>query len=191
MALHKKVTEPGLYFITFTCYRWLPLIEITDAYDLVYKWFDTMVSKGHAITGYVIMPNHLHLLLYYNGGLQSLNTVVGNGKRFMAYGIVSRLKSMGEQRLLAILADGVCESDHKRGKKHEVWEDTFDVKECWTDAFAFQKLRYIHNNPCTGKWRLAKSIIDYPHSSASYYITWRQGIYPVKDYRTFLKFEDR
>ncbi|MDQ3845244.1 MAG: hypothetical protein M3342_14710 [Bacteroidota bacterium] len=27
----------GLYFITFTCYGWLPLIQLTDGYDLVYK----------------------------------------------------------------------------------------------------------------------------------------------------------
>jgi REP element-mobilizing transposase RayT len=190
MALHKKITCPGLYFITFTCYRWLPLIEIVNGYDLVYKWFDILVSAGHAITGYVIMPNHLHVLVYYNGGSQSLNTIVGNGKRFMAYGIVKRLKAQKKYEVLAILERGVCASDRRRGKKHEVWEDAFDAKECRTDDFAFQKLQYIHNNPCAGKWKLAESIIDYLHSSALFYITWQQGIYPVRDYREFLKFDE-
>jgi REP element-mobilizing transposase RayT len=92
MAIHKPVTQPGIYFITFTCYKWLPLIDMVNGYDLVYNWFDILLAKGHATTGYVIMPNHLHLLLHYSGGAQSLNTLVGNGKRFMAYDIVKRLE---------------------------------------------------------------------------------------------------
>jgi hypothetical protein len=27
-------------FITFACFRWLPLIALTNGYDLVYNWFD-------------------------------------------------------------------------------------------------------------------------------------------------------
>jgi len=29
--------EEGAFFITFTCHRWLNLIEITNSYDLIYK----------------------------------------------------------------------------------------------------------------------------------------------------------
>lgn len=29
-----------IFFITTTCYNWLPLIEQTKSYDAVYKWFD-------------------------------------------------------------------------------------------------------------------------------------------------------
>ena len=76
--------------------------------------------------------------------------------------------------------------DKSRGKKHEVWIDSFDVKECRTEKFILQKLHYIHNNPCTGKWRLADSSIHYLHSSASYYISGSQGGYSVKDYRELM-----
>jgi len=37
MAIHQVVTRPGIYFITFTCHHWLPLIEQTKGYDLVYN----------------------------------------------------------------------------------------------------------------------------------------------------------
>ncbi|MGN6342847.1 MAG: hypothetical protein ACTHML_17870 [Ginsengibacter sp.] len=50
----------GLYFITFTCCEWLPLFEITNGYDAVYKWFDYSKSKNHFVKGFVIMANHLH-----------------------------------------------------------------------------------------------------------------------------------
>ena len=66
----------------------IPFKGYTKAYDLVYNWFDILVSANHAITGYVIMPNHLHMLLYFAGAIQSLNIIVGNGKWFIAYHIV-------------------------------------------------------------------------------------------------------
>ncbi|MGZ8557982.1 MAG: transposase [Chitinophagaceae bacterium] len=177
MSIHKPVTKPGVYFITFTCHQWLQLIEITKAYNLVYNWFDVLSSKGHTVTGFVIMPNHLHLLLYFTGGKQSLNTHAGNGKRFMAYEIINRLEEQNEIELLNKLAHDVKAKDKSLGKKHEVWIGSFDVKECRTEKFILQKLHYIHNNPCTGKWRLADSSIHYLQSSASYYISGRQGDY--------------
>ena len=78
MAVYTPATERGIYFITFTCYRWLPLLQLTNSYDAVYKWFDYLPSKGHCMVGYVIMPNHLHALLYYGGGSSSLN---GGGRQ--------------------------------------------------------------------------------------------------------------
>ena len=35
MPVKKKIPfDSGHFFITFTCYNWLPLIEITNSYDL-------------------------------------------------------------------------------------------------------------------------------------------------------------
>jgi REP element-mobilizing transposase RayT len=189
MSVHKPITEPGIYFITFTCHQWLQLIEITKGYDLVYNWFDILKTKSHTITGYVIMPNHLHLLLHFTGGKQSLNTYIGNGKRFMAYEIINRLDQQNEISLLNKLKQDVQKKDKSRDKNHEVWINSFDVKECRTEKFILQKLHYIHNNPCTDKWKLADSSIHYIHSSASFYISGRHGGYVVRDYREFISEE--
>jgi len=101
MPVKIKIAEhQGTYFITFTCFNWLPLIQLTKAYDSVYLWFDTLLKNGHLISGYVIMPNHVHVLISFINTGQSINTIVGNGKRFMAYEIVKRLKTQGETTLL-------------------------------------------------------------------------------------------
>ena len=93
MPVKRKITEPdGVYFITITCHQWLPLIEQTKGYDLVYNWFDHLKSKGPFVNGYVIMPNHLHALIAFRNTGQSINTIIGNGKRFIAYEIIKRLK---------------------------------------------------------------------------------------------------
>jgi hypothetical protein len=46
-----------------------------------------------------------------------------------------------------------------------------------------QKLRYIHANPCKGKWNLAANYWEYPHSSAQFYTTGHQGVYEVTHYK--------
>ena len=189
MSIHTPIVLPGIYFITFTCHRWLNLIEKVNGYDLVYNWFDVLAKKQHTVTGYVIMPNHLHMLLYYGESKQSLNNVIGNGKRFMAYEIINRLGAQSEMALLNSLQRAVKSKDKQKGQKHEVWIDSFDVKHCRTENFVLQKLNYIHNNPCAGKWKLAEDPIHYPHSSASFYISGRHGAYAVKDYREFLRFD--
>lgn len=189
MSVHTTTREPGIYFITFTCSNWIPLIELTNSYDLVYNWFDVLKKYGHIINAYVIMPNHLHCLLFYSGGRPTLNTVIGNGKRFMAYEIVNRIKQLNYTKLLADLQKDVSIKDRSRGKLHNIWERAFDAKQCRTEAFTLQKLVYIHNNPCAGKWKLATNIIEYPHSSAAFYISGKACSYCVKDYREFLRLD--
>jgi hypothetical protein len=80
------------------------LIETTNSFDLVYKWMDHLKSKVH--------------------------TIVGNGKRFMAYDIVKRLKSNGKNDVLSTLSKNVEAKRKANNKQHEVWELSFDWKYC-------------------------------------------------------------
>ena len=184
MSVRREIQEyDGVYFITITCSGWLHLFEIADAYDAVYIWFDTLKSRDHFIAGYVIMPNHLHALIAFrNTQGESINRIIGTGKRFMAYELVKRLKSRDENEILALLSSRVNATDARRGKKHEVFEPSFDWKECSTMRLMEQKLEYLHANPCRGKWYLVNDQADYIHSSAGYYATGIFGIYPVTNY---------
>jgi hypothetical protein len=176
----------GHFFITFTCYNWLPLIEVTNGYDIVYKWFDYLKQQGHYITGYIIMHNHLHATIAFRECGKSINSIIGNGKRFIAYEIIERLKTSNETAILQQLATAVNSSDRKRGKKHEVWEDSFDWKECNTEHFTNQKLNYMHLNACRGNYMLAPTPEKYLHSSAKYYATGVHAAYEVTDYTLIL-----
>ena len=186
MPVHQQVNHPGVYFITFTCFNWLPLIEKTSGYDLIYNWFQHLVKNGNHILGYVIMPNHVHLLLEYTNQSQSLNTIIGNGKRFIGYDIVNRLVEKGFTEYLEKMKAAVIVAERQRNKKHQVWQGTFDVKQCFNEKFIMQKLTYIHNNPCTGKWKLSTRPHEYEHSSAAFYLNGKQGHFPVKDYEYLL-----
>lgn len=180
VSTKRKITDSGgIYFITITCHEWLPLIELTKGYDVVYKWFDYLKQQGHYISGYVIMPNHLHALIAFLHSDKSINSIVGDGKRFMAYEIVKRLKANGHVDVLHKLTEAVSNRENKRGKLHEVFQPSFDWKECRSTKFINQKLGYMHDNPCRGKWNLVDNPVEYAHSSAHFYLTGEQGVFEV------------
>jgi hypothetical protein len=83
----------------------------------------------------------------------------------------------------------VAIKDRQKGQLHTVWKDSFEVKECRTEKFLLQKLHYIHNNPVSGKWRLASSSTEYMHSSASFYYNGIQRQFEVVDYDKLLDWE--
>ena len=185
MSVRRTIpSDEGVFFITFTCWKWMTLFQVANAYDAIYKWFDVLKLCGHYISGYVIMPNHFHgLLAFRNTQGVSINTIIGNGKRFVAYEIIKRLKDGHHDEILNKLEKGVKRKDLLKGKLHEVFEPSFDWKECENERFIEQKLTYIHNNPCSGKWDLVENPWDYVHSSAQFYFTGRQGVYEVLPYQ--------
>ena len=128
------------------------------------------------------MPNHVHSLIAFRDKGKNLNKLIGDSKRFMAYEMVQRLQTARNEKILKQLTEGVTVSDRRRRKLHGVWKDSFDWKLCDRIEMIEQKLNYIHNNPCTGKWKLVESPVDYDHSSAKFYTTGEQGIYPVTNY---------
>src|ERR1700752_3543829 len=56
--------EKHLHFVTFSCYKRLPLLDGADARNLVVREL-ARVQKEYefSLVGYVVMPNHVHLLL--------------------------------------------------------------------------------------------------------------------------------
>ncbi len=171
MAIKLKHSEVySMYFVTFTCYNWMHLFEVTKSYDVVYKWFNYLQeTKKAAITNYVIMPNHLHCILYFDNENFDLNKIISNAKRFMAYEIIKKLKASNEINILQTLSEGVTERERKKGQLHKVFQESFDAKAIFSEKFLYQKVQYIHLNPVSGKWSLVIDFVDYLHSSASFY----------------------
>jgi putative transposase len=40
MSVRTEHSGEAVWSITFTCYEWISLFEITNGYDLVYDWFN-------------------------------------------------------------------------------------------------------------------------------------------------------
>ena len=72
--------------------------------------------------GYVIMPNHIHALVYFPEMPKSLNIIIGNAKRFMAYEIINRLEFEKNTELLNHLESLLTVRERKKGQLHKVFK---------------------------------------------------------------------
>ena len=79
------------------------------------------------------------------------------------------LKGSRTSRYPKILSERVTDEERKRKKLHRVFEISSNIKPCYNRKFILQKLDYMHRNPVSGKWNLAASFLEYPHSSAAFY----------------------
>jgi REP element-mobilizing transposase RayT len=131
--------------------------------------FDKLYEKKISVFSYVIMPNHIHVILHFPKMPKSLNSVIGNAKRFMAYEIIKGLEKNNEFLLLEELQSVVSKRERAKGQRHKVFEESFDAKECPSMNFILEKIKYIHHNPVSKRWQLVSDFTEYEHSSASYY----------------------
>src|SRR5215467_12942183 len=111
-----------LHFITFSCYRRMKLLDSAAARDIferelerVRRWY------GCFVTGYVIMPEHVHLL-------------ISEPERSKLSVAIQMLKQITSQTLhpthLPLL-----------------WQVRYYGFPVWSEAKRIEKLRYMHRNP--------------------------------------------
>ena len=185
MATRKLRQKDGaVYFATFTCHQWLPLFHELNAYDVVYNWMHIAHEMGYRFLGYAIMPNHAHFVIRVPEG-GTINTVLGNGKRFMAYELIQRLAAADRQDLLVQLQQGLRPSDIARGQRHRVFATSTDLVELFSGKMIARKLNYIHANPVSKRWRLANDAVEYPHSSFAFYVRGENRLAPLIPYQEF------
>ena len=185
MSVRKLRKKSGaVYFATFTCFQWLPLFEMVNGYDVVYNWMHHAHSKGYRFFGYAIMPNHAHFIIRVPED-GAINTVQGNGKRFIAYEIIKRLQTERRNGILEQLSAGLRPSDSVRGQKHRVFATSTDLIECFSGKMIEAKLKYIHANPVCKHWRLNEDAVEYPHSSFAFYVRGEQRAAPLVAYQEY------
>lgn len=177
MATRHKIFLPEeIYFLTFTILDWKSIFWEDKYFNLIYKWFDYMKDKyDNRIHAYVIMPNHIHLLLKVSNQSRPAPKLIQNAKRFLAYEIVKYLKDDQNEELLNFFQK---RARVKNRASHKIFKDGYDSLIIQSRKFFLEKLNYIHKNPCSPKWNLVEKAEDYKHSSASNYIL-GNGVYDV------------
>ena len=60
--------------------------------------------------------------------------------------------------MLTILQEGVEAKEKLKGKKHQVFQLSFDSRKCYNEKMIEQKLDYNHHNPVSGKWNIANAL---------------------------------
>ena len=142
-----------LHFITFSCYRRMPLLDTLAAKET----FEAELERVRAwyscyITGHVVMPEHVHLLL-------------SEPERSKLSVTIQMLKQITSQKLRA---------------KHlpRFWQVRYYDFPVWTEAKRIEKLCYIHRNPV--KRGLVERPEDWRWSSFVHYATGKEGIVEIE-----------
>jgi hypothetical protein len=68
------------------------------------------------------MTNHVHAIIVFHNTGKTINSAIGNGKRFIAYDIIKRLQKQDENILLSKMQNMVNNTQKADDKLHEVFE---------------------------------------------------------------------
>lgn len=152
-----------LYFFTATVLEWKPLLLRDSLKDIIRGSLEFLVTnKRIKLRGFVIMPNHIHLLWSIVESHRAAD-VQRDFLKFTSQQIIEQLKRNKDDHWLRQLE--VNASD----RKYQVWERNPLAVETYTEEVILQKLQYIDNNPTLEKWRLCAAPEDYVYSSARFY----------------------
>ena len=159
--LKRYQTEGHYHFITFSCYRRLPYLDSDRARILFEEALEKLRRRhGFYLFGYVLMPEHVHLLLG-EPKLHSLATTLSVLKRETS-------------KLL-------------KGDRPRFWQTRYYDFNVFTQDKFVEKIEYIHGNPVTRG--LADKPEDWPWSSSRHWSTGEPGRIEIESHWTWTRRE--
>ena len=137
--LHRYYGSGHLHFITSTCHHRRPFLGTVRRRNLFLKILEQVrVRYSFAVVGYVVMPEHIHLLISEpERGTPS--TVMQVVKQRFACQVLRQCRNRRVQ-LQDTLWKEALDAGH-------VWQKRFYDFVVRTEKKKIEKLRYIHRNP--------------------------------------------
>jgi putative transposase len=181
MGLRGRTLYPDAdcFFVTTTCYKWYHLLASDSCKRIVIDSISFLNQKySSSLLGYVIMPNHIHLILFFKNGSR-LSDWMRDLKKFTSVKIRQEIEREGDLALL----ESLRVADRKQVFK--VWEDRFDDVILPDSKLLDIKLNYIHLNPMQQHWNLVSKPEDYRFSSARFYELGELGDVSVCHYKDY------
>jgi putative transposase len=170
MKLFKSKEQNLVHYVTAVTYNRVPIFrddEICSTF--IGALSETRLKDPFKLIGYVVMPDHFHLLANPIG--LDISKVVGKLKGRSASAILKRFRAREE---LAILRRLKLRKSLASGQTHAVWLQDFSSIDLWSNKFILQKLNYIHMNPVRAglcdhpaKWIWSSYHAYYPHAAGS------------------------
>ena len=153
-----------MYFFTATINSWQKLLFENSFKQII---LDSLLWMHHEkrthINGFVIMPNHIHVLwtpTENNEEKLNENALLS----FTAHEFKKQLKNHHPELLKNYIST-------QQDREYHFWERRPRTIPVLSRKIAEQKLKYIHFNPCHERWNLATEPCKYYYSSANFYET--------------------
>ena len=148
-------------FFTATCLNWNNLLNNDERKQIVVDSLRFMVSDGRIwLYGFVIMPNHIHLLWSKKDSYANKNIQ----QPFLKY-TAQQLKFHLQDR--GLLNELEVYKSTQADRQYQFWERRPWSARLPDRSTISQKLHYIHMNPLNAG--LCNKEEDYPYSSCRFY----------------------
>jgi len=155
----------GLHFITWSCYERRPLLGSPDRRDLLVKVLEQMRNRYRfGVVGYVVMPEHVHLLMS--------EPLVGD-----VASVICAVKLGFARRVNPHLRQNRPEVGHS---PQHIWTRRSYDFNVWSARKEVEKLRYMHRNPVTRA--LVERPEDWKWSSFRDYAGIQTGLVRINDW---------
>lgn len=142
MSSWKIHDDTQFYFLTSSIVHWMPIFIEHRLFSLVTENLAYCTeNKDLTIHGYVIMPNHIHLLV----NSSNLSNIMRDFKSFTSKQITDQLKKENRSFQLKIFRSAAEQDD--KSEDYRIWQQGFYPIGIESESFHKQKLNYIHNNP--------------------------------------------
>ena len=163
-GLHRTYGAHHLHFITCSCYRRLPFLRSARSRDRFLSILEQTRQRYHfVVVGYVLMPEHIHLLIT-EPEIGTPSTVMQVLKQRTARALLPK-KKRADSRQGRLFGDGILHTPF--------WQARFYDFNVWTTKKRVEKLRYMHRNPV--KRGLVSSPEEWRWSSYRFYFFGEAG----------------
>ena len=159
-----------LYFTTTTVIDWLdiftrPVYKHIVVESLAY----CQQHKGLDIYSWVLMTNHLHMIVGTRNTDIMLSDILRDFKKFTNKKILTTIEGNQQESRKEWLLDRCwfAGNNDKKIKNYRFWQEGNHVEQLHTYDFFKQKLDYIHMNPV--RQEIVEQPEDYLYSSARNY----------------------
>jgi len=180
----KKYNEPGnSHFVTFKTYQNYPFFKEEKCCLILLEELNFYRNKmGLQIYGYVILPDHVHCIIYFEDTKLTISKIIQSIKGSSARRIIDLFSCLGSQEHLLLARKDSAEQmlratpmGHRKNLKYRIWQPGFYDFNIYTTKKFDEKLKYIHDNPI--KHDLTDDISTYK------YCSWRN--YELNDHSIF------
>ena len=132
-------------------------------------------NKGMLVFGYVIMSNHVHMII--QSEQEELSDLIRDFKKYTSKKIIEEVCSGSDRRSEWILSVFRNQANkHSRNSQFQLWKYGSHPEEIYSEKFLWSKLDYIHLNPVRAG--IVRKASSYVCSSAGNYVYGR-GILKV------------
>jgi len=151
-------------FFTATILEWKHLLK-EDEYKsiIVESLLFLKKEKSVVIYGFVIMPNHIHIIWQIQDGYKQ-DSIQMRFLKYTAQQMKFKLKDTNNKMPDDFFVDA-------KDRAYQFWERNSLSTDLWSEPAFIQKLNYIHNNPVKHPWYLSVTPETYKYSSAKFYET--------------------